>query len=125
MSEQCQKRVYGGGSMRGHTCTKKVSRDGYCAIHHPDAVKIRAEKSAARYATEQESRNRQNRYAAEIQRKGHDYDRLASERDRYRKALEDARYEISASGMKLEHALRAIEQIIDAALSEPNAEVGE
>lgn len=48
---RCQKRVYSGArwDMRGHMCEKPAKRDGWCTIHHPDAVKIRAEREQSKW----------------------------------------------------------------------------
>ena len=52
MTEYCKVDVRGEGawgSLHRHRCANKAKRDGYCGIHHPDAVKRRREKSAARF----------------------------------------------------------------------------
>lgn len=35
-----------------HQCSNKSTRDGFCGLHHPDAIKRRKEKSEARYAAQ-------------------------------------------------------------------------
>ena len=54
MSEQCKYDMIpdSGRWPSFHQCSKKAKRDGFCGIHHPDAVKRRREKSDARYAAE-------------------------------------------------------------------------
>ena len=37
-------------------CSRKAVRDGWCAQHHPDAVKARRAKSNARFVAEQAAR---------------------------------------------------------------------
>lgn len=42
----------------GHTkrCERAAKRDGFCAQHHPDAVKARQDKAAAKYRAESTAR---------------------------------------------------------------------
>ena len=39
-----------------YQCKNKATKDGYCGIHHPDAVKKRKKKSEDRYHLELERR---------------------------------------------------------------------
>ena len=51
MSEYCKQRVYRpGGLFTGGQCSRKVWKDGYCKIHHPDSVRERQKKSDERLA---------------------------------------------------------------------------
>jgi hypothetical protein len=52
----CRKSVYPAGMRfpRAHRCQKKVWKDGFCKIHHPDNVKVRREKSEARHREQYE-----------------------------------------------------------------------
>ncbi|KKK50451.1 hypothetical protein LCGC14_3124860, partial [marine sediment metagenome] len=45
MTERCKGRIL----QWAYPCPYKAIRDGYCKIHHPDAVKRRSQKSDARY----------------------------------------------------------------------------
>ena len=66
MTKYCKEMVRGEGqwgSFHRHHCGHKAKRDGYCGIHHPDAVKRRREKSEERYA--EIARRRKVRYASE------------------------------------------------------------
>ena len=44
MSDKCKELIYGDWG-RTRQCRNKAKSDGYCGIHHPDAVKRRQEKS--------------------------------------------------------------------------------
>lgn len=45
MSETCQTRTKGYPPFyRGSTCSRKVWKEGFCKIHHPESVKAREEK---------------------------------------------------------------------------------
>ena len=46
-TEKCKEKVW--NKFYHHQCTKKVWKDGYCKIHHPESVKAREEKSNLRY----------------------------------------------------------------------------
>ena len=49
MTENCNGWVKAGGPWSmGHDCFNRAKRDGYCEIHHPDAVRRRREKTEAR-----------------------------------------------------------------------------
>lgn len=37
-----------GGAFNRHQCTRKVWKDGYCKLHHPDTVAARNAKTLAR-----------------------------------------------------------------------------
>ncbi len=46
---RCQKKVWTGNRPTGltsHQCTRYAVKDGYCKIHHPDAIKVREQKAA-------------------------------------------------------------------------------
>lgn len=46
----CEARVSTRGTRLGyHQCTKPVWKDGFCKVHHPDSVKLRDEKSRAKF----------------------------------------------------------------------------
>ena len=46
----CKEMVHSGGrSVSFHQCSRKAVKDGYCRIHHPEAVKARQEKADERY----------------------------------------------------------------------------
>ena len=49
MTEYCKETVRRPGAWQRSQCDNKAKRDGYCGTHHPDAVKRRREKSAARF----------------------------------------------------------------------------
>ncbi len=54
--ERCSQKVYPNelwGSFYPHQCHRKVWKDGFCKIHHPDSVKIREEKSRKRWEEKQ------------------------------------------------------------------------
>ncbi len=55
--KRCAKRVYD-GTFRGHQCAKRAVRDGFCAIHHPDAEKARRDKSSAQWQAAWEEKTR-------------------------------------------------------------------
>ena len=44
MTEYCKEMLWA-----GRQCGHNAKSDGYCGIHHPDAVKRRREKSEVRY----------------------------------------------------------------------------
>lgn len=49
--DRCQGRVYTGRGwdrIRGRQCTRKIWKDGYCKIHHPDSEEKRRNKSIER-----------------------------------------------------------------------------
>ncbi len=47
--EGCKERVSDIGGWHSHRCTKKVWKDGYCKIHHPESVEARRKKSEVLY----------------------------------------------------------------------------
>lgn len=50
--KKCQKMLYGTArydQFVAHPCTKKHYKDGFCKIHHPEAVKMRQEISSRRW----------------------------------------------------------------------------
>ena len=50
MSDKCKKMLGGCNAWtRPHQCYNNVKKDGYCGIHHPDAVKARQEKTNKRW----------------------------------------------------------------------------
>ena len=54
MSKRCKERgIWDKYSWSSRQCTKNATRDGYCGIHHPDAVKRRRDKQNATYAAKQ------------------------------------------------------------------------
>ena len=65
MTDKCKEKMVpvGGRSVSFHLCFYKATKDGYCGVHHPDAVKRRAEKTEARWA--EIARQREARYASE------------------------------------------------------------
>ncbi len=76
----CEKRVYTGGSFRGHLCNKKakVKDKGkwLCGLHSPDADARRKEKSDAKYR-EWDSQQREKRKQSDlIQHKVNCFDEL-------------------------------------------------
>jgi len=51
-THKCEATVYPKerwGTLHGYQCTRKIWKDGYCKIHHPDSVKVRRKKSMERY----------------------------------------------------------------------------
>ena len=53
MGEKCKESVHDTGRGVGfHKCFNNAKKDGYCGIHHPDAVKRRREKNDALYAAQ-------------------------------------------------------------------------
>ena len=58
MSDKC-KRVIHGDWGRWHQCRNSAKREGYCGMHHPDAVKARQEKSTKLY---EENREKSDSY---------------------------------------------------------------
>jgi hypothetical protein len=57
MKEKCSKWVYSGHryDFRGHQCANAAKKDGFCGIHHPDAVKKREEISSEKWRAKQSS----------------------------------------------------------------------
>lgn len=52
VESRCKQTVYPNdqwGAFHPHQCTRKVWKDGFCMIHHPDTVKERNEKSKQRW----------------------------------------------------------------------------
>jgi len=43
--ERCKESICSPGIWHSHQCQNKAKKDGYCGIHHPDAVKARQDKS--------------------------------------------------------------------------------
>ena len=53
---RCKEQVYeqgGYGSFRGHQCSRKIWKDDYCKIHHPDTVAERQAKSEEKWRAKQ------------------------------------------------------------------------
>lgn len=50
MSEHCKERVMDSTGWHPYPCSKPAKRDGYCGVHHPDAVARRRAKSYALHA---------------------------------------------------------------------------
>ncbi|KKK75809.1 hypothetical protein LCGC14_2870010, partial [marine sediment metagenome] len=46
--KRCKKMIWRKERWGRTACNNNATRDGYCGIHHPDAVKRRQEKSDAR-----------------------------------------------------------------------------
>ncbi len=65
--KKCKEQVRGEGqwgSFHRHQCRNNAIRDGYCGIHHPDAVKCRREKTDARHEKQfREQRKKRDRAA--------------------------------------------------------------
>jgi len=56
--DRCQEKVPGEGRFgcfHWHQCKKKVWKDGYCKIHHPDSYTERQAKSALAWQRKQEN----------------------------------------------------------------------
>ena len=52
-------------------CTYRAKRDGYCGIHHPDAVAARAAKSAAQYREQEAALEARDRaYGDRLRKEG-------------------------------------------------------
>lgn len=52
IEEQCAEIVYSNeawGSFHPHRCVKKVWKDIYCKIHHPESVKVRNKKAEEKW----------------------------------------------------------------------------
>jgi hypothetical protein len=60
--DRCKEAVYAPGMFRSSQCAKYAVKEGYCAQHHPDAVKARQEKSMETYKAKQEAER--SRYKA-------------------------------------------------------------
>ena len=45
----CKETVRDASGWSWHRCIYKAKRDGYCKIHHPEAVKARREAASRRY----------------------------------------------------------------------------
>ena len=43
--ERCKKTIYTNRGFSSHQCTRKIWKDRFCKIHHPDNVKARQIKS--------------------------------------------------------------------------------
>lgn len=57
---RCRESVADGGRSVGfHQCGKLATRDGYCGLHHPDAVQKRHAERDARYDRETQLRDAQ------------------------------------------------------------------
>ncbi len=50
VKDQCNSRTYLRDAFGGFVCRNTATRDGYCGVHHPDAVAKRKAKSEERYA---------------------------------------------------------------------------
>ncbi len=55
MAKKCREPVLHGPAYSPILCTNDAKRDGYCGIHHPDALKRRREKAEARYKAKWEA----------------------------------------------------------------------
>jgi hypothetical protein len=52
MTERCKTTVYPNdqyGAFHGHQCKKPVWKDGYCKVHHPEAVEQRSKDATERW----------------------------------------------------------------------------
>jgi hypothetical protein len=52
MSDMCKKMVSAAGqwgTFHPHQCTKKIWKDGWCKVHHPDSIKERNEQAMIRW----------------------------------------------------------------------------
>ena len=58
MSDKCKTMIHGDWG-RYHQCRNSAKREGYCGMHHPDAVKARQEKSTKLY---EENREKSDSY---------------------------------------------------------------
>ena len=58
MSDKCKTVIHGDWG-RWHQCRNSAKREGYCGMHHPDAVKARQEKSTKLY---EENREKSDSY---------------------------------------------------------------
>jgi len=47
VAERCKEQIWRSGSWGHSGCSKRATRDGFCATHHPDAKKARLEKRDA------------------------------------------------------------------------------
>jgi len=48
----CRAQVYGDRDPRGHRCSRRAVKDGYCKQHHPDTVKAREDARSAKWLAE-------------------------------------------------------------------------
>jgi len=62
----CKGRVYVDSRMGYAPCSKSPTRDGFCSIHHPDAVAKRKARSDAEYA--ERARAERAKWAARYER---------------------------------------------------------
>jgi hypothetical protein len=54
----CKQRVYPNerwGAFNPHQCNKKIWKDGFCKIHHPDSVEERNRKATERWNAKNEA----------------------------------------------------------------------
>ena len=70
----CKQRVWGGWSYHG--CSRPAKSDGYCATHHPDAVKRRNEKSSERWEVKRAEMQKRNDEYRERERRADCFDDL-------------------------------------------------
>ena len=56
---RCKELIFrAGDSWHQYRCDKKATRDGFCSIHHPDAVKARDANKHSKWAKERAERGR-------------------------------------------------------------------
>lgn len=81
---RCRQRVYGSGQAFGGSPCSKPVKDGeaFCAIHSPEAVNKRREKSEARYADDMKKRAAERAAAREHDRRAAAYDGLVAALER-------------------------------------------
>lgn len=48
MTERCKKDIWDRVIWRHRQCLKNATKDGYCGVHHPDAVRQRKEREKTR-----------------------------------------------------------------------------
>lgn len=47
--DKCKEKVWPSGAWHSSPCARNATRDGYCAQHHPEAVKARRDASRAKF----------------------------------------------------------------------------
>lgn len=91
MSEQCKGSVWervSPLSRRGRPCQVPAKRDGWCGIHHPDAVAKKRAAREARWAAENATRSAARNRQISNEHKAIDHDRVSALAAKYRDALE-------------------------------------
>lgn len=77
MSDNCNANVLHPGTFRARRCHRKAVRDGFCSIHHPDAIERLGEKRNARWKAKQEQLDLRSRAEKEMRERARAYPRLA------------------------------------------------